>query len=146
MTFSELLALDQEGAPRQAQAAAHASGKGTKREEQSVEAPRPAAGQSEASEGRKAEGMIPRYRESSAPGMVQRLRKAVKQLGKEAATYRFTEEEKEALADVVYRYGRQKYRTSENEIVRIGINWLLEEHRAKGEESVLHQVLEALHE
>ena len=78
--------------------------------------------------------------------MVQRLRKAVKHLGKEAATYRFTEEEKEALADAVYTYGRQKYRTSENEIVRIGINWLLEDYQASGEESVLHKVLEALHE
>ena len=78
--------------------------------------------------------------------MVRRLRKAVKQIGKEAATHRFTLEEKAGLADTVYTYGRQGTRTSENEIVRIGVNWLLEDYRENARQSVLHKVLRALKE
>src|SRR5437764_4589729 len=43
------------------------------------------------------------------------VRKAVKQIGKEAATHRFTLEEKNELADIEYTYKRQGIRTSENE-------------------------------
>ena len=78
--------------------------------------------------------------------MVRRLRKAVKQIGKEAATHRFTLEEKDGLADTVYTYGRQGYRTSENEIVRISVNWLFEDYQENGKQSVLHKVLRALKE
>ena len=79
-----------------------------------------------------------------SPALVERLRKAVKAGGKEAATHRFTAQEKAKIADVVYTYGREGYRTSENEIVRIGANWLLEDYRAHGQGSVLHRVLRAL--
>jgi hypothetical protein len=34
--------------------------------------------------------------------ITESIRKAVRHLGKEAATYRFTQEEKKALADIVY--------------------------------------------
>jgi hypothetical protein len=52
------------------------------------------------------------------------VRKSVKQIGKEAATHRFTLEEKNELADIEYTYKRQGIRTSENEITRIAINYL----------------------
>ena len=80
------------------------------------------------------------------PSMVRRLRKAVKEVGKEAATHRFTQAEKESLRDIVYTYGRQGYRTSENEIARIGVNWLVEDYRENGKRSVLHRILKALKE
>ena len=73
------------------------------------------------------------------------IRKAVKQLGKELSTHRFTVDEKEALADIVYTYTRQGWRTSENEITRIGVNWLLQDYREHGENSVLARLLERLH-
>jgi hypothetical protein len=47
------------------------------------------------------------------------VRKAVKQIGKEAATHRFTLDEKNLLADIEYTYKRQGIRTSENELTRI---------------------------
>ena len=75
----------------------------------------------------------------------EQVRKAVKQLGKEAATHRFTVEEKTALADIVYTYSRQGYRTSENEITRIGVNWLLLDYQENGANSVLARLLDALH-
>lgn len=73
------------------------------------------------------------------------IRKAVKQLGKEVSTHRFTPEEKAALADIVYTYARQGVRTSENEITRIGVNWLLLDYRYNGVNSVLSRLLERLH-
>jgi hypothetical protein len=50
------------------------------------------------------------------------VRKAVRQIGKEAATHRFTLDEKNSLAEIEYTYRRQGIRTSENEITRIAIN------------------------
>jgi hypothetical protein len=72
------------------------------------------------------------------------IRKAVKRLGKEATFCRFTQEEKNGLGDIVYTYKRNGIRTSENEIIRIAVNWLVENYRADGQNSVLAQVLDRL--
>ena len=71
-------------------------------------------------------------------------RKAVKQIGKEAATHRFTLEEKNMLADIEYSYRRQGIRTSENEIARIAVNYLAQEYRKNGEYSILAKILKLL--
>jgi hypothetical protein len=72
------------------------------------------------------------------------VRKAVKQVGKEAATHRFTLEEKNLLADIEYTYKRQGIRTSENEITRIAINYIIAEYKQNGEESILANILKRL--
>lgn len=72
------------------------------------------------------------------------VRKAVKQIGKEAATHRFTLEEKNQFADIEYTYKRRGIRTSENEITRIAINYVIEEYRQNGEESILAKILKRL--
>ena len=72
------------------------------------------------------------------------VRKAVKQLGKEAATHRFTLEEKNLLTDIEYTYKRAGIRTSENEITRISINYIIEDYRQHGEESILAKILKRL--
>jgi hypothetical protein len=72
------------------------------------------------------------------------VRKAVKQLGKEAATHRFTLAEKHLLADIEYTYKREGIRTSENEITRISINYIIEDYRQHGEESILAKILKRL--
>lgn len=77
--------------------------------------------------------------------MVESLRAAVKVFGKEAATFRFTEEEKRTLADLVYTYRVRKLRTSENTITRIGVNFILVDYRENGEHSILHKVLLAVY-
>lgn len=84
--------------------------------------------------------MIPRYPDE----FIESIRKAVKQLGKEAATYRFTAEEKKTLADLVYTYKNMGIRTSENEITRTAINFLLEDYQQNGASSILAVVLERL--
>ena len=89
---------------------------------------------------------VPRYHGIVTPGEVRRLRKVVKQLGKEAATYRFTREEKDQLSDVIHTCRRRGYRTSEVEITRIAVNHLVGDYRVGGRNSVLHRVLRALRE
>jgi hypothetical protein len=78
--------------------------------------------------------------------VVEAIRKAVKQLGKEEATYRLTAPEKKMLADLVYSYAGLGIKTSQNEITRIGVNYLLEDYGQNGQQSVLARVLERLNE
>ena len=77
-------------------------------------------------------------------GIFELVRKSVKQIGKEAATHRFTLEEKNQLADIEYTYKRQGIRTSENEITRISINYFIEDYRKNGEQSILAKILKRL--
>jgi len=72
------------------------------------------------------------------------IRKAVKGVGKDSATYRFTPEEKKALLELGFSYKVQGYKTSENELVRIAINFILEDQKQNGRNSVLQKVLDAL--
>jgi hypothetical protein len=100
--------------------------------------------------------MIPRHHDTTAPrthdtvipqevtDLFELVRKSVKQIGKEAATHRFTVEEKNLLADIEYTYKRQGIRTSENEITRIAINYFIEDYRRNGEESLLAKILKRL--
>src|SRR3712207_804716 len=64
--------------------------------------------------------------------MIERIRKAVRSQEKEVSFIRLTEEEKNALADIVYTYKRQKTKTSENEINRIAINFLIADYQENG--------------
>ena len=76
--------------------------------------------------------------------MIELIRKAVKDAGKESATYRFTPEEKKALLELTFTYKVQGFKTSENELTRIAINFILEDHKQNGRNSVLEKVLQAL--
>ncbi|MBK8902026.1 MAG: hypothetical protein IPM53_12635 [Anaerolineaceae bacterium] len=76
--------------------------------------------------------------------IVELLRKTVKIVGKEAATHRFTVEEKKAIKKIVFTYEDQGVLTSENEITRIAVNYLIEDYEQNGESSLLDKVLKAL--
>ena len=88
------------------------------------------------------ETTVSRYHDT----MVESVRKSVKEFGKEAATHRFTLEEKKAIADIVYTYKRRNIKTSENEITRIGVNFLVQDHIENGKLSILDLVIKALNE
>ena len=92
--------------------------------------------------------IAPSHRGTNAPmyqsSMVQTIRQAVRQAGKEAANYRFSDDEKQALNDIKHAYKRRKINTSDNQIARIGINFLVEDYRQNGGASLLAQVLEEL--
>jgi len=76
--------------------------------------------------------------------IIEHLRGAVKQLGKEAATHRFTVEEKRALKSIAFEYANKDIQTSENEITRIAVNFLLDDYRKNKEHSLLARVLDSL--
>lgn len=75
---------------------------------------------------------------------IETIRKAVKQVGREVTFVRLTPEEKNQLGDIVYTYKRQNVKTSENEISRIAISYLLEDYKANGQESILAKVIASL--
>lgn len=105
---------------------------------------------------RQEETMIPRYHDTMKPrthdtttpssedDILEEVRKAVKQVGKEAATQRLTLEEKQLLADIEYSYKRQGIRTSGNEIMRIATNYIIRDYRKNGENSVLAKIIKQL--
>jgi len=84
--------------------------------------------------------MVSRYHDT----IIEFVRKAVKELGKEAATHRFTPEEKKAVADIIYTYRNSGIKTSENEISRIAVNFIIQDYKENGKSSILDKVLRAL--
>jgi len=86
--------------------------------------------------------LTPRYHDTT----VEKVRKRVKEFGKEAATHRFTDKEKGVVAEIIFTYKSQGIRTSENEITRIAINYAIEDYKENGENSILDKVLKALNE
>ena len=78
--------------------------------------------------------------------IIEVVRKSIKIIGKEPSTHRLTPEEKRAITDIIYTYKRKGTKTSENEIARIAINFLINEYNENGENSILHKVIKALNE
>jgi hypothetical protein len=79
-----------------------------------------------------------------ATDVVEAIRRVVKTPGREVSFVRLTPEEKAQLGDVVYTYKRQGMKTTETEVNRIALNYLLHDYREHGEHSVLARVLAAL--
>ena len=77
--------------------------------------------------------------------VIEHIRQAVKHTGKEAGTYRITREEKKALLEICYSYRLEGIRTSENEITRIALNYLIHDHKSNQENNILDRVMEAIH-
>jgi len=93
---------------------------------------------------------VSRYHDTTTPSIhgvaVEVVRKAVKEFGKEAATHRFTIAEKREVANIIYTYKNSGIKTSENEITRIAVNFIMGDYKENGENSVLHKILKALNE
>lgn len=81
---------------------------------------------------------------SNSASVIETIRRVVKNPGKEVSFVRLSPAEKERLVDLVYAFKRQGKKTSETEINRIAVNFILEDYRINGDDSVLAQVLEAL--
>ncbi len=88
--------------------------------------------------------MLASVTNSYLPEAVAAIRKVVKAPGREVSFVRLSPQEKGQLADIVYTYKRQGQKTSENEINRIALNFLLADYHAHGEQSMLARVLAAL--
>ena len=76
--------------------------------------------------------------------MVDTIRRAVKEIGKEAATHRFTSAEKKALMEIIYSFNQRGIKISENEITRIAVNYLILDYKSNGDDSILETVVESL--
>ena len=76
--------------------------------------------------------------------VIESIRKTVKVTGKDVLFVRLTPEEKGQLADIVYTYKRQRKTTTETEIGRIAINYLVQDYHAAGAQSILARVIDAL--
>jgi hypothetical protein len=96
--------------------------------------------------------VVPSHRSTKAPvkklsledERVETIRKAIKRRNNEAANYRFTPEEKESLGDILYELKKRGIRSSENEIIRIAVNYMIEDYQVNGDKSTLVAVLESL--
>ena len=75
---------------------------------------------------------------------IEAIRRVVKEPGREVSFVRLSPEEKRQLGDLVYTYKRQGQKTTENEIGRIAINYLLLDYETNGENSVLARALARL--
>jgi hypothetical protein len=76
--------------------------------------------------------------------MIESIRKSLRFIGKDAFFGRFTPEEKRMLADLCYTYKRNGFKTSENEIARIAVNFIVADYEENGKNSLLERVLKAL--
>lgn len=86
----------------------------------------------------------PAKKRSNGDEMLESIRYAVKQVGKETTSYRLHETEKESLDDILYGLKKRGIRSSENEIMRIAINYIITDYADNGDTSVLAGVLERL--
>jgi hypothetical protein len=75
---------------------------------------------------------------------IDTIRRAIREPGREVAYVRLTPEEKGLVGDIVHAYKKRGQRTTENELHRIAINHLLQDHHERGEDSVLARVLASL--
>ncbi len=65
--------------------------------------------------------------------------------GKKAASYRFTDEERDDLKIIVSKFwANDRIDTTANEIMRIAVNQLIHEYKIKGKDSSLAQILKKL--
>ena len=57
-------------------------------------------------------------------------------------SYRFTREEIDALRDIVYELeAKRGLRITRNDVVRLGLDWVIDDYRARGKDSLLMQVM-----
>lgn len=89
--------------------------------------------------------VTPQRHEISSGDMVSMIRAAVIQTGQASTNHRLTNVEKERIEDVVWEFKKNGIRTTENEIVRIALNYILNHHDQEGKNSLLAITLNLLH-
>ena len=66
---------------------------------------------------------------------------SIMEVGKEAATYRLTLNEKRKLAEIIYTLKMKNLRVTENEIIRIALNFILCDYTMNKTNSILKRVI-----
>jgi hypothetical protein len=83
----------------------------------------------------------PRPAPSDEPGTIEALQRALKTVGKEIFYARVAPDEKRRVDETVFALKQAGVRTSVNEVGRIALNYLMADHEAHGEQSILSRVL-----
>lgn len=78
---------------------------------------------------------------STQASTLAKIRKAVRGVGREVSYVRLTQEEKRRILDAVYLFKTKDIKTTENEIMRIAANVLLEDYDLRKENSLLYKIL-----
>jgi hypothetical protein len=78
---------------------------------------------------------------SKHDSVLAKIRETVRTIGKEVSYSRLTQEEKKRILDVIYTFRSSGIKISENELMRIAVNMLLEDYDLHKEESWLHKIL-----
>lgn len=76
--------------------------------------------------------------------LIASIRRTVRATGKEVVYVRLTPSEKAQLADIVYTYKRLGQRTTDTEVGRIAVNYIIQDYTNNGENSILARVLASL--
>lgn len=74
--------------------------------------------------------------------MVAAIQTSLIEIGKEAATYRLTLNEKKKIAEIVYSLKMKNIRITENEIMRIALNALLYDYEKDKSKSILKSYIQ----
>lgn len=74
--------------------------------------------------------------------MVSAIHESILEIGKEAATYRLTLNEKKKIAEIVYSLKMKNIRITENEIMRIALNALLYDYEKDKSKSILKHYIQ----
>lgn len=75
---------------------------------------------------------------------IEQIRRTVKVPGREVSYIRLTSEEKAQLAKMVYGFRSRGKKTTENEVNRIAVNFMILDYQTNGEDSLLVKVIDAL--
>ena len=74
--------------------------------------------------------------------LVRRLRDQLDEEHNLHYSYRFTREEIEALRDAVYELeAKRSLRVTRNDIVRLGLEWIINDYKTRGKDSLLVRVM-----
>jgi hypothetical protein len=95
----------------------------------------------------------PKIKESKQPSLqvttvshthdtvISSITESILMVGKEAATYRLTLNEKRKLAEIIYTLKMKNLRVTENEIIRIALNFILCDYSLNKTNSILKRVI-----
>lgn len=70
------------------------------------------------------------------------IHNSIKEIGREASTYRLSSNEKDKIIQVIYELRKRKIQIKENEIIRISINFLFHDYDLNKDDSLLIKIKE----
>lgn len=73
--------------------------------------------------------------------VLAKISKVIREIGKEVSYTRLTQDEKRRVLDIIYNFKSDGVKTTENELMRIALNLLLEDYDLQKEGSILHKIL-----